>query len=192
MTPKILLKFSWDHPQLGCQMQVGKVKLADVAWTPYCWKCMAIDHDGPHQQWLQVEWIWKFITCTCSQALSINRLMVEVPLITLTAHLRHVFIARTEMNWQVIILVIFTSAKEIMFSLLFVCLLATLRKNSGTDLHKIIRDGWPMNKWLNFGGDPDHRLDTGIVFRIHHYWETRKVISTNCAARHCSAGQASP
>jgi len=23
-----------------------------------------------------------------------------------------------------------------------------------------------MNKWLNFGGDPDHRLDAGIVFRI--------------------------
>jgi len=22
-----------------------------------------------------------------------------------------------------------------------------------------------MNNWLNFGGDPDHRLDTGIVFR---------------------------
>jgi len=34
-----------------------------------------------------------------------------------------------------------------------------------------------MNKWLNFGGDPDHRLDTGIVFRIHHYWETRKVVN---------------
>jgi len=25
-----------------------------------------------------------------------------------------------------------------------------------------------MNKRLNFGGDPDHRLDTGIVFRIRH------------------------
>jgi len=23
----------------------------------------------------------------------------------------------------------------------------------------------PMNKSLNFGGDPDHRLDTKIVFR---------------------------
>jgi len=22
---------------------------------------------------------------------------------------------------------------------------------------------WPINKWLNFGGDSDHRLDTGIV-----------------------------
>jgi len=31
-----------------------------------------------------------------------------------------------------------------------------------------------MGQWtigLNFGGDPDHRLDTGIVFRIHHYWD---------------------
>jgi len=23
---------------------------------------------------------------------------------------------------------------------------------------------WPVNKRLNFGGDPDHRLDTEIVF----------------------------
>jgi len=29
-----------------------------------------------------------------------------------------------------------------------------------------------MNQWLNFGGDPDHHLDTGIVFRIRHYWDT--------------------
>jgi len=26
----------------------------------------------------------------------------------------------------------------------------------------------PMNKRLNFGGDPDQCLDTGIVFLIHH------------------------
>ena len=24
--------------------------------------------------------------------------------------------------------------------------------------------------------DPNHRLDTGIVFRIRHYWEIRKVV----------------
>jgi len=36
---------------------------------------------------------------------------------------------------------------------------------------------------LNFGGDPDHRLDEGIVFRIHHYWKLRKMVSTECAAR---------
>jgi len=36
---------------------------------------------------------------------------------------------------------------------------------------------WPPNKKLNFGGDPDHRLDTGIVFRIRHYWEIRKVVN---------------
>ena len=35
----------------------------------------------------------------------------------------------------------------------------------------------PRNKWLNFGGHPDHRLDTGIVFRIRHYWEIRKVVN---------------
>jgi len=33
-----------------------------------------------------------------------------------------------------------------------------------------------MNKWLNFGGDLDHHLDTGIVFWIHHYWEIQKVV----------------
>jgi len=31
----------------------------------------------------------------------------------------------------------------------------------------------PMNNWLNFVGDPDHGLDTGIVFRIRHYREIR-------------------
>ena len=47
-----------------------------------------------------------------------------------------------------------------------------------------------MNKQLNFGGDPYHRLDTGIVFRICHYWETRKVVSTDCTERRCSARHA--
>ena len=36
----------------------------------------------------------------------------------------------------------------------------------------------PMNKWLDFGGDPCHLLDTEIVCRIRHYWRTRKVV--NC------------
>ena len=34
-----------------------------------------------------------------------------------------------------------------------------------------------MNKLLNFGGNLDHRLDTGIVFWICHYWEIRKVVN---------------
>jgi len=42
----------------------------------------------------------------------------------------------------------------------------------------------PMNKRLNFGGDRDHRLDTGIVFRIRHYWEIRKVVNGNKSAAH--------
>jgi len=70
---------------------------------------------------------------------------------------------------------------------LFVCLLATLRKNFRTDLHEFsgnVGNG-PMNKPVNFDGDPN--LDTGIVFRIRHYWEIRKVVSTDCAARRCSA-----
>jgi len=37
-----------------------------------------------------------------------------------------------------------------------------------------------MNKWLNFGGDPD--LDAGIVFRIHHYWEIWKVVNIHKSA----------
>ena len=35
-----------------------------------------------------------------------------------------------------------TSAKEVMFSLLSVCLLATLRKNFQMDLHEIVWEGW--------------------------------------------------
>ena len=35
----------------------------------------------------------------------------------------------------------------------------------------------PTNKRLNFGDDPDHRLNSGIVFRIRHYWEIRKVVN---------------
>jgi len=45
-------------------------------------------------------------------------------------------------------------------------------------------------KWLNFGGDLDHCLDTEIVFRIHHYLEIRKVASTDCVARGYSAEHA--
>ena len=33
-------------------------------------------------------------------------------------------------------------------------------------------------------------MDIGIVFGIRHYWEIQKVVSTACAARRCSAGQA--
>jgi len=35
-------------------------------------------------------------------------------------------------------------------------------------------DNGPMNSWLNFGGDRDHRLDTGIVFRIRYHYEIGK------------------
>jgi len=62
---------------------------------------------------------------------------------------------------------IFTSTKEIMFSrCLFVCLpVSNLRKNLQTDLHEIFREGWPINKWLNFGGDLDQVLpETKDIF----------------------------
>jgi len=42
-------------------------------------------------------------------------------------------------------------------------------------------------KVVNFGGNPDHRLDTGIVFLIRHCWEMQKVVSTDCASRRCKA-----
>jgi len=35
----------------------------------------------------------------------------------------------------------------------------------------------PLNKLLNFDGDPDHCLDTGIVFQIRHYWEKGKLVN---------------
>jgi len=41
-----------------------------------------------------------------------------------------------------------------------------------------------MNKRLNFGGDPGHRLDTGIVFQIRQYWEIRKVVNGHKSAAH--------
>jgi len=40
----------------------------------------------------------------------------------------------------------------------------------------------PLNKRLNFSGDPDHRLDTEIVFRIRHYWEILKVVNGHKSA----------
>jgi len=42
----------------------------------------------------------------------------------------------------------------------------------------------PMNKWLNLGGCPDHRLDTEIVFQICHYWQIRKVVNGHKIAAH--------
>jgi len=51
----------------------------------------------------------------------------------------------------------------------------------------------PVNKWLNLGGDPDHRvIDTGIVFLIRHCWEMWKLVSTDCTVRRRNAMQASP
>jgi len=92
---------------------------------------------------------------------------------------------------------VITSAKEVMFLSLFVCLslclLATLRKNSRTDLHEIFREVW---QWANEqtikfwwksrppSGYGDCFSDSSLS------WEIRKVVSTDCAARRCSAGQA--
>jgi len=43
----------------------------------------------------------------------------------------------------------------------------------------------PVNKRLNCGGDLACRLDTGIVFRIRHYWEIRKVVNGHSFIRIC-------
>jgi len=42
----------------------------------------------------------------------------------------------------------------------------------------------PMNKRLNFGGDPDHCLDTRIVSQICHYCEIRNVVHGHKSAVH--------
>jgi len=42
----------------------------------------------------------------------------------------------------------------------------------------------PVNKSLNFGCDPDDRLDTEIVFRIRHYRKIWKVINGTKSAAH--------
>ena len=58
-------------------------------------------------------------------------------------------------------------------------LLATLSKNFQTDLHEILSEGWQgaIEQMLSFDGDRSHRLDTGIVFRIRHYWEIWEVVN---------------
>ena len=77
-------------------------------------------------------------------------------------------------------------AKEVMFSSLFVCFsVSNFAENWGTDFHEIFKEGGnaPVNKWLNFGGDPDHRLDTGIGFS-----DSSPLGDT----RRCCAGKAMP
>jgi len=86
-----------------------------------------------------------------------------------------------------------TAAKKVMFSSSFLCLSVSyfaLTKTSERICMKFsekVGNG-PMNKRLNFGGDPD----TGTVFRICHYWDIcpQKVVSTDCTARRCSARHA--
>jgi len=46
---------------------------------------------------------------------------------------------------------------------------------------------WSVDKRLNFCGDPDHHLDTGIYFRILHYWQIRKVENGHKSAAHTNS-----
>jgi len=67
----------------------------------------------------------------------------------------------------------FSSAKEVMFSSLFVCLLATLRKNFQANLHEIFRDGcwqWANKQMIAFScrsqtASPDGGTDIATVVR---------------------------
>ena len=40
-------------------------------------------------------------------------------------------------------------------------------------------DSGPSKKWLDFGKDTGHRLNTGIVFRIRYCREIRKVVNVH-------------
>jgi len=66
--------------------------------------------------------------------------------------------------WQVLSPFYITSAKEDMYSSLFVCqqLCLTTSKQICMKFSGKVGNG-PMNKWLNFRGDPDHR--SGSVSR---------------------------
>ena len=69
-----------------------------------------------------------------------------------------------------------------MFSSLFVCLSVgnfaqKLPNGFAWNFQGKLAMTEPLNKWLNFGGDTDHHLDTGIVFRIRRYWEIRKLVN---------------
>jgi len=80
---------------------------------------------------------------------------------------------------------VITSAKEDMFSSLFVQYQLCAKTSKRICIRFSVKVGnGPVNKRLNFGGDQDHRLDTGIVFRIHHYWEIRKVVNEHKSAAH--------
>ena len=66
---------------------------------------------------------------------------------------------------------IITSAKEDMFSSLFVSLSVCSQLCAKTSARICAKfsakvGNGPMNNRLNFGGDPDHRLNTGIVSRL--------------------------
>jgi len=83
---------------------------------------------------------------------------------------------------------IITSAKDIMFSSLFVCLFVCLSVSSfaqkfGMDLREIFREGW---QWTSEQMITNNRLDTGIIFQIRHHWEIRKVVSGHSFILHDS------
>jgi len=70
------------------------------------------------------------------------------------------------------------------YVIVVVCLLATLCKNFGTDLHEIFREGWQWasEQMIKFWWRSASLSGTGIVFWIRHYWEIQKVVSEHKSA----------
>jgi len=70
---------------------------------------------------------------------------------------------------EVLVIVIITSPRRLCFRR---CLsVSNFAQKLPSPRRTCMKFSWkvgngPMNNRLNFGGDPDHRLDTGIVFRI--------------------------
>jgi len=70
------------------------------------------------------------------------------------------------------------------YVIVVVCLLATLCKNFGSDLHEIFREGWQWasEQMITFWWRSGSLSGTGIVFWIRHYWEIQKVVSEHKSA----------
>jgi len=56
---------------------------------------------------------------------------------------------------------------------LFVCLFVSTSAQK-TSERICVKFSGKVEQLVKFGGDPDHRLDTRMVFRIRHYWEIRR------------------
>jgi len=51
-------------------------------------------------------------------------------------------------------------------------------------------EDWTNEQMIKFWWRSGSDFDIGIVVRMRHYWEIRKMVSTECDARRCSGGHA--